>query len=78
VLIENNIVGHITAGVQSPTLQLGIGFVRFYKPENWPGRDLTIQLPDGSTHKANVVKLPFFDREKNIVRGIDRKIPSKP
>ena len=78
VLKENNIVGHITAGVRSPTLQLGIGFVRFYKPENWPGRELTIQLPDGNTHKANVVKLPFFDREKNIVRGIDRKIPSKP
>ncbi len=78
VLTGNNIVGHITAGVQSPTLQLGIGFVRFYKPENWPGRELTLQLPDGSTHKAYVVKLPFFDREKNIVRGIDRKIPSKP
>ena len=38
VLDGDNIIGHITAGVQSPTLQLGIGYVRFYKPENWPGR----------------------------------------
>ena len=78
VLDGDNIIGHITAGVQSPTLQLGIGYVRFYKPENWPGRELILKLPNGSTHKANIVNLPFFDREKNIVRGIDRKIPSMP
>ncbi len=78
VLDDKNVVGNITAGVQSPTLKLGIGFVRFYKPEKWPGRQLTLKLADGSIHEINVVKLPFFDQKKNIVRGIDRKIPSKP
>ena len=78
VLDGDNIIGHITAGVQSPTLQLGIGYVRFYKPENWPGRELIIKLPNGSTHKANIVNLPFFDREKNIVKGKDRTIPVRP
>ena len=78
VLDGDNIVGHITAGVPSPTLQLGIGYVRFYKPNNWLGRELTLKLPNGSSHSGKIVNLPFFDREKNIARGIDRSIPSKP
>ena len=78
VIDGENIVGHITAGVPSPTLQLGIGYVRFYYPNDWPGRELLLKLPDGNTHKCNIVNLPFFDHEKNIVKGIDRKIPSIP
>ena len=78
VIDGDKVVGHITAGVPSPTLQVGIGYVRFYKPSDWPGRELIIKLPNGNSHKGNVVELPFFDREKNIVRGVDRKIPSIP
>ena len=78
VIDEDKVVGHITAGVPSPTLQVGIGYVRFYKPDDWPGRELIIKLPNGNSHKGNIVELPFFDRKKNIVRGVDRKIPSIP
>ena len=78
VIDGESVVGHITAGVPSPTLQLGIGYVRFYYPNDWPGRELLLKLPDGNTHKCNIVNLPFFDHEKNIVKGIDRKIPSIP
>ena len=78
VLDGNKIVGHITAGVHSPTLNTGIGFVRFYEPKNWPGKELTLKLPNEETHKSKVVNLPFFDHEKKIVKGIDRTIPSKP
>ena len=77
VMDGKNIVGHMTAGIQSPTLQLGIGYVRFYKPSDWVGRELKIQLPDGSSHNANIVDLPFFDHEKKIVKGIDRTIPTR-
>ena len=78
VIDGENIVGHITAGGPAPTFQLGIGYVRFYYPNDWPGRELLLKLPDGNTHKCNIVNLPFFDHEKNIVKGIDRKIPSIP
>ena len=78
VIDGESVVGHITAGVPSPTLQLGIGYVRFYYPNDWPGQELLLKLPDGNTHKCNIVNLPFFDHEKNIVKGIDRKIPSIP
>ena len=77
VIEDDKVVGHITAGVESPTLNIGIGYVRFYEPKDWPGKDLTLKLPDGNTHNAKVVNLPFFDREKKIVKGIDRTIPSK-
>ncbi len=77
VIYEDKIVGHITAGVHSPTLNTGIGYVRFHKPNDWSGKELTLQLPDGSLHKGVIVDLPFFDKEKKIVKGIDRTIPSR-
>ena len=36
VIDEDKIVGHITAGVHSLTLNTGIGYVRFYEPKDWP------------------------------------------
>ena len=77
VINGSKIVGHITAGVHSPTLNTGIGYVRFYEPNDWPGKNLDLKLPNGSLHKAEIVNLPFFDKEKHIVKGIDRTIPSR-
>ena len=70
-------VGRITTGVPSPTLGLGIGYIRFRTPGDWVGRTLAIRLPDGTLHYGQVVELPFFDREKKIVRGVDRSIPER-
>ncbi len=70
-------VGRITAGVPSPTLGLGIGYVRFRTPGAWVGRTLAMRLPDGTAHDSRIVELPFFDREKKIVRGVDRSIPER-
>ena len=78
VLDGNRIVGRITAGVPSPTLGLGIGYAVFKAPGDWVGRTLRMRLPDGSLHDGKIVDLPFFDREKKIVRGIDRSIPKRP
>ena len=77
VILKNKIVGYVTAGVPSPTLQIGIGYVRFYEPDSWIGQDLLLELPDGDSYEAKVVNLPFIDLEKKIVRGLDRSIPSK-
>jgi glycine cleavage system aminomethyltransferase T len=75
-IIDNGaVVGHITAGVPSPTLGLGVGYARFAAPGDWVGREMELRLPDGSTHVSNIVDLPFFDKERKIVRGIDRTIP---
>jgi hypothetical protein len=29
-------------------------------------------------HEGKIVQPPFFDQEKNIVRGVDRSIPERP
>jgi aminomethyltransferase len=71
-------VGRITAGVPSPTLGLGVGYVVFHKPGNWVGRTLTMRLPNESMHDGTIVDVPFFDREKAIVRGLNQNIPERP
>ena len=78
VMDEDITVGQMTAGVDSPTLGCGVGYVVFNEPGEWSGRSLKIRLPDGKVHPCEVVDLPFFDREKKIVRGLDRSIPEIP
>lgn len=75
ILDGEDVVGQVTAGVPSPTLDCGIGYARFKTPGEWIGRTLKLRLPDGTTHNGNIVDVPFFDPEKNIVRGVDRSIP---
>ena len=71
-------VGRITAGIPSPTLGLGIGYVHFNAPGDWVGGTMAMRLPNGSLHDAQIVKPPFFDPDKKIVRGLDRSIPQRP
>ena len=78
VMDGNTIVGRVTAGVPSPTLGLGVGYVVFKLPGDWVGRKLSMYIPDGSKHESCIVALPFFDHEKNIVRGLDQTIPNRP
>ena len=75
VLDGDTPVGRMTMGVRSPTLECGIGYVRFDEPGDWKGRTLRIRLPSGDVHPCEIVDLPFVDPEKRIVRGLDRSIP---
>ena len=67
-------VGHMTMGVQSPTLGCGIGYVRFDEPGDWIGRSLRIRLPAGDVHPCEIVDIPFVDPEKRLVRGLDKTV----
>lgn len=75
ILDGDTTVGRMTAGVQSPTLECGIGYARFNAPGDWAGRDMQIRFPDGKVHPCEIVDLPFFDPEKKLARGLDRTIP---
>lgn len=74
VFAGNQQVGHITVGDWSPTLETGIGYVRFYAPattqDSWLGHRLFLHDAAGQAHPCEVVALPFFDREKRIPRGL--------
>ena len=78
VLVDDETVGQLTAGIDSPTLGCGVGYIIFNEPGDWDGRQLTIRLPDGKVLPCEIVSLPFFDPEKLIVKGLDRTIPDIP
>ena len=75
IMDGTKVVGNITAGVPSPTLGVGIGYARFHYQDNWVGREMVLRLTDGASYPCNIVELPFFDKERQIVRGLDRNIP---
>jgi len=75
VLDEGKICGYLTVGHDSPTLECGIGYVRFEKGGDWNGRILEMRTQDGEIHPCEAVDLPFYDREKHIVRGLVNSTP---
>lgn len=65
-------VGHMTIGTWSPTLDQGVGYVRFHRPlpdDDWYGKTVLLSDRDGSLHEATVDTLPFFDKEKRLPRA---------
>jgi hypothetical protein len=55
-----------------------VGYVRFYQPGSWVGRTLLMQMSDGTIHEGTIVDLPFFDKGKHLVKGLDRDLPKRP
>ncbi len=75
IVDENKTVGTIRTGFPSPTLGLGIGYAQFFEAGEWLGKNLELRFLDGESHQIDIVELPFFDKKKEIVRGLDRTIP---
>jgi len=75
VMDGDQIVGYMTAGTHSPTLDCGIGYVRFEQPGAWAGRTLQLRFADGNVRQCEIVNIPFVDHMKRIVRGLDKTIP---
>ena len=65
-------VGHMTIGTWSPTLDAGVGYVRFDRPppgDDWLGKTVRLHDHDGTPHEATVDLLPFVDKEKQLPRA---------
>jgi aminomethyltransferase len=75
VFMGDKVAGHMQIGDWSPTLDKGIGYVRFYEPavgkKSWLGEKVSIVDGKGNHYECEVVSLPFFDAEKRIPRGLD-------
>ena len=68
----NGPVGHVTIGTWSPTLDVGVGYVRFDRPlpgDDWLGKTVLLLDRDGTPHEATVDALPFVDKEKRLPRA---------
>lgn len=72
VHLDGQRVGAMTVGEWSPTLNCGIGYVRFDAPIDggWEGRAVHLISTDGSSHEATVQRLPFIDTKKRLPRGL--------
>ncbi|MCE2532260.1 MAG: aminomethyltransferase family protein [Acidimicrobiia bacterium] len=71
----NGPVGHMTNGTWSPTLDVGVGYVRFDRPlpgDDWLGKTVLLHDRAGKSHEATVDTLPFVDKEKRLPRAIWR------
>ncbi len=72
VSFEGRPVGHMTIGVWSPTLERGVGYVRFDRPldgRDWLDQTVFLHDHDGTAHEAQVDQLPFVDKEKLLPRA---------
>ena len=52
---DNSPVGHMTMGTWSPTLETGVGYVRFDQPlpdDDWLGKTVSLVDHDGTPHEA--------------------------
>lgn len=60
-------------GTWSPTLDKGVGYVRFGRPlpgDDWCGKTVYLHDRDGTAHEATADTLPFVDKEKQLPRAI--------
>jgi glycine cleavage system aminomethyltransferase T len=65
VRADGELVGRVTAGAWSPSLDLGIGYVRMDRAGDWVGTTVTT-----GGEPATVVGLPFYDAGRAIPRGL--------
>ena len=73
VHFENGPVGHVTIGTWSPTLDAGVGYVRFDRPlpgDDWLGKTVFLHDHDATPHEATVDTLPFVDKDKRLPRTV--------
>ena len=68
-------IGYLSASTWSPTLQKYVGYVRFDYPGEWKDFKVKVQSTNDNFTDCEIVDLPFYDKEKLIPKGIDRKIP---
>lgn len=68
-------IGQASSGTWSPYLSCGIGIVRLSEPGHWFGTDLSLRNGNDEEQHCRIVPLPFFDRNKDIARGLSSDIP---
>lgn len=63
-------LGRVTAYEISPCLECGVGFVLFDSPDQLSASGLTVADRNGKQQPVELVKLPFYDAEKRLPRGL--------
>ncbi len=77
VAVDGRTVGKMTAGAMSPYLGHGIGIALLDKAGFAPGSKVSVGCRDGSVQVAELVELPFYDKQAEIPRGKLVDIPER-
>ena len=78
IKINEKTIGKITSSTWSPYQVCGVGIIHLDNNENGPGDVVEVKCTDGKVHKGEICKLPMYDTQGEIVRGLNRNIPSEP
>ena len=77
VKLNNQSIGKITSSTWSPYQVCGVGIVLMDKSDIGPGTEVEVECVDNKIHKAEICKLPMYDPKGEIVRGINKNIPTR-
>lgn len=71
-------VGRVTSSTWSPYQVCGVGIVHMNNYSLGPGTAIEVTCIDGKIRIGELCKLPMYDSEGEIVRGINKEIPLEP
>ena len=71
-------IGRVTSSTWSPYQVCGVGIVHLKNNDLGPGSVVEVQCTDGTLHRGELCTLPMYDPKGEIVRGINKVIPTGP
>ncbi|MBX2867608.1 MAG: aminomethyltransferase family protein [Acidiferrobacterales bacterium] len=77
VKVQGKTAGTVTAGAMSPYLGFGVGYALMDDIIHGPGTTIEVGCKDGSLQRAELVELPFYDKQAEIPRGKRVDIPDR-
>ena len=78
ILYNNKKIGLITSSTWSPYQVCGVSIVHMSSKIYGPGTIVDVLCDDTKIHKGEICELPMYDSKREIVRGINKKIPLNP
>ena len=77
IKLNDQTIGKVTSSTWSPYQVCGVGIVLLDKPDIGPGSVVEVECTNEKIHKAEICELPMYDPKGEIVRGINKNIPTK-
>ena len=71
-------IGRVTSSTWSPYQVCGVGIVHLNGADLGPGTVVDVQCTEGTLHRGVLCTLPMYDPKGEIVRGINKIIPTEP
>ena len=78
IKLNNKNVGRVTSSTWSPFQVCGVGIILLDESKIGPGEIIDVECIDNKIHKAEICKLPMYDPNGEIVKGINKNIPMGP